>query len=302
MATIFLTGATGYIGGSIAARLLQQGDQVRGLVRSPDSAALLKSRGIQPVIGDLNNLPLLTQEARQADAVINTASADHEAAVRSLLAGLETSSKPFIHTSGSSVVGDDARGAYRSEQVFDEDTPFVVSPAKQPRRDIDLMVLGAAANGVRSMVICPSLIYGTGRGISKDSVQIPFLAANARRQGAVQIVGAGLNVWSNVHLDDVVELYRLALGDGKAGALYFAENGESSFADIGRALAARLGLPGPESLDPDAAAREWGELKAYYSLGSNSRVRGRRARQELHWSPRHHSALDWIANDMPAAP
>jgi nucleoside-diphosphate-sugar epimerase len=298
MTTIFLTGATGYIGGSLAARLVEAGTRVRGLVRSPESAALLAQRGIEPVLGGLDDADLLTHEARAADGVVNTASADHAASLRALIAGLEGSGKPLLHTSGSSVIGDDARGHHSSETVFDEDTPLVVNAMKQPRRDIDLMVLGAAARGVRSVVICPSNIYGIGRGLKPDSVQIPFLAANARQQGVVQIVGAGLNVWSNVHLDDVVDLYLLALAKAPAGAFYFAENGEASFGEIGAAIASRLGLPSVESLPPEVAAQRWGEAKAYFSLGSNSRVRATRARRELGWSPRHSSVLDWIAEEL----
>jgi nucleoside-diphosphate-sugar epimerase len=114
----------------------------------------------------------------------------------------------------------------------------------------------------------------------------------------VQVVGAGLNVWSNVHIDDVVGLYLLALAKAPAGAFYFAENGEASFAELGAAIAKRLGLP-VASLPPEVAAAQWGEAKAYFTLGSNSRVRARRARQELGWNPRHSSAIDWILTDMP---
>lgn len=300
MQTIFLTGATGYIGGSIAARLIQDGNRVRGLVRSAESAALLSARGIEPVLGGLDDSELLTKEALAADAVINTASADHAGAIRALIAGLERSSKPLLHTSGSSVVGDDARGNRRSENVFDEDTPFVVAPEKQARRDIDLTVMRAAELGVRSAVICPSLIYGVGSGMNRNSVQIPFLAANAIEQGRVQIVGRGLNVWSNVHIDDVVDLYLLAMAKTAAGRLYFAERGEASFGEIGAALANRLGLGPVEELQPEIAAERWGISKAYFSLGSNSRVRGTHARRDLGWSPSHSSVLDWILNEMPA--
>ncbi len=146
---IFITGATGYIGGTLAARLVSVGARVRGLVRSPHSAARLAGQGIEPVLGDLDDAELLVREARAADGVINTASADHAPAVRALIAGLAGSGKALLHTSGSSVIGDDARGGYRSEQVFDADTPLLIHPAKQARRDIDLQVLGAATLGVR---------------------------------------------------------------------------------------------------------------------------------------------------------
>lgn len=296
---LFITGAAGYIGGSIAAALLATGHRVRGLARSAASAQRLSASGIEPILGTLDESDVLAREARASDGVINTASADHAGAVHALITGLEGSGKPLVHTSGSSVVGDDARGDFRSDKVFDEDTPLVVNAAKQARRDIDLLVLDAAQRGIRSAVICPSLIYGIGRGPQPNSVQLPFLAANARQQGMVQIVGAGLNVWSNVHIDDVVELYTLVLANAPAGSLFFAENGEASFGEIGAALARRLGLPGVESLPAEVAAQRWGEAKAYFSLGSNSRVRARRARQTLGWSPRHASVLDWIVHEMP---
>jgi nucleoside-diphosphate-sugar epimerase len=176
-----------------------------------------------------------------------------------------------------------------------------VHPMKQARRELDLALLGSAARDIRAVVICPSLIYGQGRGLRRDSVQVPFLVANAREQGRVQVVGAGLNVWSSVHLDDVVDLYRLALAGAPPGAFYFAENGEASFADIGAAIARRLGLTGVESLPPEEAAARWGESKAWFTLGSNSRVRARRARRELGWAPRQASLLEWIAGEMPLA-
>jgi len=296
---IFVTGAGGYIGGSVAMALLAGGHRVSGLARSAANAERLAKSGIDPVLGTLDDADVLSRAARNADGVINTASADHAGAVRALIAGLVGSGKALLHTSGSSVIGDDARGNRRSESIFDEDTPLLVNPSKQARRELDLMVLAAAQSAIRSAVICPSLIYGLGQGLNPNSVQVPFLAANAREQGVVQIVGQGLNVWSNVHIDDVADLYVRALSNAPAGAFYFAENGEASFADIGAALAERLGLSGVEALPPELAAERWGESKAYFTLGSNSRVRAKRARRELGWAPRHSSVIDWIFREMP---
>jgi nucleoside-diphosphate-sugar epimerase len=298
--TIFLTGASGYIGGSVAQKLVSTGYHVRGLVRSAATAKALAARGIEPVLGSLDDADLLFKEARTADGVVNAASSDHAPSINALIAGLAGSAKPLLHTSGSSVIGDDARGGRSSETVFDEDTPLVVNPLKQARRNIDLMVLAAAQKEVRSVVICPSLIYGTGRGLHTESYQLPFLALNALKHGAVQVVGAGLNIWSNVHIDDVTDLFVLALVNAPPGAFYFAENGQASFAELGSALAVRFGLGSIESLDPDTAAHRWGEAMAYFSLGSNSRVQAKRARQELGWAPQHSSAGDWILGQMPA--
>jgi nucleoside-diphosphate-sugar epimerase len=300
--TIFITGASGYIGGSVALKLIQAGHRVRGLVRTQENADLISKLGVEPVVGDLNDTDLLIREAMRAGGVISAANADHAASVEALIKGLAGSSKALIHTSGSSIVGDDVRGSQRTESIFDEYTPLVIQKLKQPRRDIDLLVLDAAAKGVRSAVICPSLIYGIGKGLNPHSVQIPFLAENARQRGAVQIVGAGKNVWSNVHIDDVVDLYVLCLAQAPAGAFYFAANGEASFEQIGNALSKRLGMSTVESLDPELAAQLWGVPRAHYSFGSNSRVRSVRARQELGWLPQHASVIDWIQNEMPITP
>src|SRR5947208_7835166 len=99
---IFCTGASGYIGGSVATHLVTAGHQVTGLVRSAEKADAVRAFGIEPVMGTLDDAPVLAQAARAADVVVNAASADHRSAVESLLGALAGSGKPFIHTSGSS--------------------------------------------------------------------------------------------------------------------------------------------------------------------------------------------------------
>jgi len=295
---IFLTGATGYIGGAVAAGLIDAGHRVRGLVRDPGKVGDVAARGIEPVVADLDDGEVLNREARAADGVVSAANADHLPSVQALLAGLEGSGKPLLHTSGSSVIGDDARGNFAGAAIYDETTPFVVHPGKQPRHALNQTVLAAAARGVRAIVICPTLIYGTGRGMNPHSIQIPFLVRQAREHGAARVVGQGLNRWSTVHIDDLVDLYRLALERGRAGAFYFAENGEASFAEIAAAIAARLRLGVVEPLAAETAAAQWGEARAFFTYGSNSRVRAVRARRELGWQPRHASAVAWIGSEM----
>jgi uncharacterized protein YbjT (DUF2867 family) len=118
---IFVTGAGGFIGGSIAARLVRDGHQVSGLIRRPEQADELKALGIEPVIGSLDDRELLIAQAKAADGVINAASSDHRGAVEALIEGLEGSHKPLLHTSGSSIVGD-ASGGEGTDMIYYEDT------------------------------------------------------------------------------------------------------------------------------------------------------------------------------------
>ena len=107
---VFCTGASGYIGGSVAAHLVAAGHQVTGLVRSQEKADAVRARGIEPLLGTLDDGERLAQAAQAADVVVNAASADHKGAVAALLGALAGSGKPFIHTSGSSIVGTRAKG------------------------------------------------------------------------------------------------------------------------------------------------------------------------------------------------
>jgi len=129
---VFLTGASGVIGGSVSSALVAKGHTIRGLVRNSIKAEEVALRGIEPVIGTLDNTELLAHESRQADAVINTASSDHRGAVEAIIDGLKGSGKAFLHTSGSSIVGDEAMGE-PSERIHAEGEQVNPEPDKIDR-------------------------------------------------------------------------------------------------------------------------------------------------------------------------
>jgi nucleoside-diphosphate-sugar epimerase len=292
---VFLTGASGYIGGSVAAALLSAGHTVLGLVRSPQKAGQVRALGIEPVAGTLDDGAVLSRAARDADAVIHTANADHRAAVESMLPALAGSKKAFIHTSGSSIVGDQAWGE-PGAKLYEDDTPFTPGPGRAARVAVNQRVLAAAGDGVRAVVISPSLIYGIGRGAHRDSIQVPRLVALAKKTGVARHVGRGENLWANVHIDDLADLYLRALDKSPAGASYYAENGECSMRALAEAISRSLGYGGrTQAMTREESVVEFGEGPAAYTYGSNSRVRATRARLELGWSPRHDSLLESVA-------
>ncbi len=290
---VLVIGASGYIGGSIARKLLAAGHGVIAQVRSEENAGKLRALGMEAVMATLTQLSIIAAAAKRADAVINAADADNSLLALAIIDALAGSGKCFIQTSGSSVVADRALGE-ASEAVFTEDTPVTPLPERLMRVAIDNLVLQAAQRGVRSVVIRPALIYGRGRGLKRDSIQIPRLIALAREHGVARHVGRGLNMWSHVHLDDIVELYLLALAQAPAGSLFYAENGEASWKEMAAAVGRMLGLGGTTSDWPIEDALAALGIGALTSYGSNSRVRADKARRMLGWTPKGPGLIDDI--------
>ena len=297
---IFVTGTSGYIGGSIAAALAAAGHEVSGLVRSERSAEQVLALGITAVHGTLDDAGVLGAAATRADAVINSANADHEPSAQALLRALEGSGKAYIHTSGSSIVGTQS-GGERVDAIFDETTPINPSSGRAARVALNKHILSFASKGVRSIILCPSLIYGIGRGPAKHSMQVPWLIALAKKAGGARHYGPGENIWSNVHIDDLVDLYVLALASAPAGAFYFAEMARIRCGKLRghQSQARRRRRHVPMTLDQ--ASSEWGEGAARNTMGSNSRVRAVRARAELGWRPSRPSLIDEIESGCYAA-
>lgn len=213
---VFLTGATGYIGSVVAEKLQLAGHHVTGLSRSGASAATLNSRGIQVIRGDLRDTVVLTDAARAADGVINAAfdfnpqdfpatAALEQQVVTTLVDALEGSGKPLIFTSGTGMLGD------TGNVIFDEETTLLVPEgdagwATRGRLRNEGAVLGAS--GIRGMVLRAPHVYGRSDGHNL----ITALRAAGRATGAVPYaMGSGQNQWSFVHVDDLADLYVLAL-------------------------------------------------------------------------------------------
>ncbi|WP_321331639.1 NAD-dependent epimerase/dehydratase family protein [uncultured Bacteroides sp.] len=292
---VFITGVTGYIGGSVAERLVSMGYDVSGLVRTTDNAELLAKRNIRPIIGSLDDFDVMTKAAQSADIVINAANADHIGAVITLVTALEHSGKLLIHTSGSSIVADHADGAYGAEPLTEDDF-FEPLPSRRARIDMNRYVRQAAIDkGIRTIVICPSMIYGEGKGMQVNSDQIPKLIDIAKHIGAGPYFGAGLNRYSNVYIDDLIDLYILAIEKAPGGSFFFAENGFNSFIEIAKMISTYLGLGGEiTDLTVEHVINDYGE-EARLGVTSNSVVKSLNARL-LGWHPHGLSLEKYLEN------
>ncbi|KIJ67094.1 hypothetical protein HYDPIDRAFT_128710 [Hydnomerulius pinastri MD-312] len=329
---IFLTGATGYIGGSVLAALLRHPRSnefhITVLVRAAEKAAGFREVGVTAVVGSYADKHLLTNHAAQSDVVIACADADDVPATEALLAGLkkrhqQTSTAPIlIHTSGIGVFIDNADGNFASDEIYsDLDLHKLEAlPRTQPHREVDLAIADAGKEGyAKTHVILPGLVYGIAKTrlvslqlSNSRSQQIPSIvnAGLARRQGGV--VGKGLNIWSNVHIEDVVHLYMCifdySVNYHRPNGFYYGVNGECAVGDISRVVAEELHDRGCGDRTPTVFTKA--EVKKYLVshpscnpfIGSNARARGDRARS-LGWKPKHtnRDMLDSISDEVAAS-
>jgi hypothetical protein len=69
----FVTGATGFIGSAVTEELMTAGHTVTALARSEETAKKLSVKGIQPILGNLDDMESLRKAAAAADGVIHLA-------------------------------------------------------------------------------------------------------------------------------------------------------------------------------------------------------------------------------------
>ncbi|MFN3727654.1 MAG: NAD-dependent epimerase/dehydratase family protein [Allosphingosinicella sp.] len=274
-------GGTGYIGRHVTARLAADGLDVTGFARNPDGAGTIKACGARPVIGDMSRLDDVIALLEAQDAVIWIAQLmldEEHRVVRAMLDALRGTNKTFIFTSGTSLLSERTDGEW-SENTYAEDDAFVPRKQIAPRLAIENMVREAAGRGVRAMVVRPPLVWGNG-----GSKVISDLYHSARATGAVCHVGRGLNVYSNVHVEDLADLFSRALDQGVAGALYHAVSGEANYRSMAERVAQTLGVP-TRGVTVAEAIDIWDKFTGPIVFSSCSRTRSRRARAELRWRP-----------------
>jgi nucleoside-diphosphate-sugar epimerase len=289
---VLLTGATGYIGGAVAEALRRAGHEVTGLARSDEAAEQLKARNIQPLKGDLTNRDILSAAARESDAVIHTAlphspdaSVVDRTAVEAILDALEGTDKPFIYTSGIWVYGSTGEG------VATEETPLNPTRMVAWRPANENLALEGRVRTVRSIVIRPGIVYGHGGGIVGGMIQ------EAQGTGVVRFIGTGDNRWPQVHIEDLANLYLLALERAPAGTILNATNHESvRMRDVAEAVArGAAGKSVRVEAWPLEEARQ--RLGAYANaLSLDQQVSGKRAEELLGWKPKAPSLLEDLAH------
>jgi nucleoside-diphosphate-sugar epimerase len=275
---VFLTGGTGLVGSAVLRALLADGHTVSALARSDDSAQALERAGAQVVRGDLTDPAGLAAAARDADGVIHTAAksdgtdAQSDAALLdAVLPALAGTGKPYVHTSGVWAHG---------SGVVDEDSPLDPPQLTAWRLPLDARVRAAAADGIRSVVIAPGIVHGSGGGL-------PTVLRSGPRtdDGALVLPGSGDQHWTTVHADDLGRLYALALAGAEPGSYFLGVSGSNpTVRELG--IAADRGAGGEGRVVGSSIEETEARLGPLAgALDLDQQASGVRARSQLGWVP-----------------
>jgi dihydroflavonol-4-reductase len=224
MARVFVTGASGFIGGALTTRLLERGDEVVGLARSDAAARKVAARGAEVARGDL------LDEASIAAGMLGCDTAYHVAGVNShcpsdpdmLLKVNVGGAEAAVRAAAKAGIG---RMVYTSSAASLGEPPGTVGTEDCTHRGSYLSVYdrskhegeqavfaAAAETGVEVVAVNPSSVQGPPRTGGNGGIIIAYL------NGKLPVfVDTHVSV---VDIQDCVEGHLLAAERGESGRRY----------------------------------------------------------------------------------
>lgn len=257
---VLLTGATGKIGGAVAARLRERGDEVVALVRDPERVRSALPAGVESARGDVTDAASLRAAAREAEAVINcmgvferwTADPDafHRVNARGsrdvVRAAREAGARRVVHTSSFDVFDAGAGGTVTERHVagYEKRTPY-----ERSKQLAERLVLEEGERGIEVVLVNPAAIIGPGRFASAG------LDATLRDaiRGRLPLVPPG--GMSLTWVADGAAAHLAALDRGRPGERYIVADGYASLHEICEAAVAEAGRGRVPRVLPERVAR-----------------------------------------------
>jgi nucleoside-diphosphate-sugar epimerase len=280
MKTAFITGATGFVGSSLARTLLAEGVAVRALARPDSDRSRLAGLPIEWVEGDVLERVSLNGRFHQCDWLIHAAGRLGEA-------GVPESAYQRLHVDGTRHVLSEAERTCREglgcRRILHVSSPGVLGPmpgppapaadeSRQPapsnayersKATAELLALTFAKTGLPVVIGRPEFIYGPG-----DTHVLGLYRAIQR--GVFFYVGNGHNICHPTYIEDAVAGLLGALRYGRPGEIYHIAGPEPvTFDQLAQTIAGELGVSPPRLRLPRSLA--WSGAALLEILGKVAR-------------------------------
>jgi dihydroflavonol-4-reductase len=320
--TVLLTGASGFLGASLARALLAQGHAVRALLRPQSPRRTLDGLPIEIAEGDVTDAASLAAAARGAGALIHAAAdyrifvpdparmfavnlAGTEAVMRAALAA---GVPRIVHVSSVATLKPRADGTPATEADA-ADPAEAIGPYKRSKTEAERLVEAMVAReGLPAVIVNPSTPIGPFDRRPTPTGRVILEAARGRMPAYVE---TGLNL---VHVADCAAGVVAALDRGAPGERHILGGQDVTLAELLGFIAAECGrrppfrLPRaplfPLALAAEAMARATGAepmltrdglrmaaQRMFFSSAKAARVLGHRARP---WQEGVRDAIAWF--------
>ena len=255
---VFVTGATGFIGGRMTRLLVDRGDEVVALVRNPAKASDLAAAGVTLIEGDLTSLDAIEQGVRGAEAVIHGAAiykigipgaerdemfdANVRGTARVLDAAVAANVPRIVYVSSVVAFGDtegatvdeDHQRPHRRFASFYEETKLLAHEIADER----------IARGAPVVMVQPGGVYGPG-----DHSQLGTMIHQAAT-GKLKLKMLPHAGYLMAYVDDVAAGIVQALDAGEIGESYVLGGECVTMGELVDRAAAVAGRNGPRATMP----------------------------------------------------
>jgi ornithine--oxo-acid transaminase len=306
-----VTGASGFIGGHLAERLVQDGYQVRCLVRPSSDTSLLDQLDVEIAEGDLTSPASLDRAAEGCSHVLHCgalvsdwatpkeiAEINVEGTRKLLKACVKASVERFVHFSTTDVYGYPSGAAVEETYAGTRFRNWY----SQTKRAAEAEVW--RVQGIETVVLRPATVYGP------RSKEVVGEIARAMRNGNMLLIDRGRAVAGLCYVDNLVDVALLALHhDDAPGHAFNATDGlPVTWKEFTEGLAEGLGCSPARWSMPYWMASGIGfsleqgyralhrvtnlttqpllSRQAVHVLGRDQDFSNRKAREVLGWEPR----------------
>jgi nucleoside-diphosphate-sugar epimerase len=248
----FVTGATGFIGGHLVAKLIAHGDQVTCLVRNPDKATNLARQGVTLVKGDVSDRAVMREAMRGVDGVFHLAAlyklglefkdqmlaANVEGTRNTLEVALETGVPKIVYTSTIGIFGN-THGRVVDESYRVEMQGLFSEYERTKWAAHYEVAVPLQQTGAPIVIVQPGGVTGPGDVSPLNMVYDFYL----NRMPLMMGPRAGVTV---AHVDDIADGHLLALEKGRNGESYILAGPAITYKQMMEMWQSICGVPAPK--------------------------------------------------------
>ncbi|WP_435333010.1 NAD-dependent epimerase/dehydratase family protein [Haloarchaeobius sp. TZWWS8] len=251
----FLTGATGFVGGRLARRLLDEGHEVAVLVRRPEDAVDLAELGADVYSGDITDKESMREPMSGTDGVFHLAAwyrvGAHDSTLaeavnvegtRNVLELVDELGIPKAVYTSTLAVNSDTKGILVDEEYrFDGEHLSVYDETKW--RAHYEVAEPMAQEGLPLVTVMPGVVYGPG-----DTSQLREVWVDWLRGDLPVVPRETAYCWS--HVDDVAEAHVLAMVRGDPGEEYIVAGEPHTLVEAFDVASEIVGRKPPRAISP----------------------------------------------------